>query len=80
MGEPDSDEPAPVVNVQGEPVADHGGGPAHDEGPDSSEQAANPTPTSTGPAAGGPMAVAGLVAGLLGLGLGGAAFARAGRS
>ncbi len=80
MGEPDSDEPAPVVNVQGEPVADHGGGPAHDEGPDSSEQAASPTPTSTGPAAGGPLAVAGLVAGLLGLGLGGAAFARAGRS
>ncbi|MGH8899009.1 MAG: YcnI family protein [Egibacteraceae bacterium] len=73
IGQPDAEEPAPVVQIAGTPEAEHGGA-----GHDGSEAA---PAASDAPAASGrsalPVAIAALIVGLLSLGIGGAAFARA---
>ncbi len=66
-----SDEPAPLVTIAGEAGNHHG---AAWEGADKEEAAAGTSSATS------PLTMAALVAGLLGLGLGAAAFARTGRT
>ncbi|MGH8902344.1 MAG: YcnI family protein [Egibacteraceae bacterium] len=76
-GQPDAEEPAPVVKIAGTPQAEHSGG-GHGGG-QAAPAASEAAPAATGTSA-MPVAIAGLVVGLLGLGLGGAAFARTRRA
>ena len=77
VGEPDSEKPAPVVAIVGE-AGGHGSTAAtEDPAEAASESAASPASSSTGPS---PLTTVALIAGLLGLALGGAAFARSGRA
>jgi len=89
IGDPDSDTPASIVPIGGEPGSH--GAPGDDDEPSEqdtseSELAAEPAPAAddSEPAAeqsgNSPLAALALVAGLAGLGLGAAAFVRSGRS
>lgn len=84
VGPQDAEAPAPIVTITGEAAAEGGQAAGQEHAGQEQEHAATQAPAgepATAPAAasGGnamPVAWAGLVAGLLGLGLGGAAFAR----
>jgi periplasmic copper chaperone A len=77
IGQPGTDEPAPVVKIAGTPEADGGGAEHAGAQPSSVETSsaqATPSPASNTAM---PMAIAALLVGLLGVGIGGAAFVRA---